>query len=114
MSYTNNLGNTLPKLNVNTKLPLIPGDFQLHSSQLEAKYMSRLNSSIQLNLPRNSPINSLNHMKSLHVSAPLSHPTTSRQSPYCTPSFPCLHVGTSVPKHDPQTSSASTSTHYCQ
>src|SRR5882724_10476151 len=75
MSYTNNLGNTLPKLNVNTKLLLIPSDFWLQNSQLEAKYTSRLNSSVQLDLPRNSPINSLDCMKSLHILAPIPSPS---------------------------------------
>jgi len=56
---TNNLDNTLPMLNVDTKIPLIPNDYQLRNSRLEATFMSRLNSSIWLNLPRNYPINSL-------------------------------------------------------
>src|SRR5882724_3293022 len=37
MSYTNNSDNTLLMLNVNTKLPLIPDDYQLRNSRLEAK-----------------------------------------------------------------------------
>jgi len=45
-SYTNNSGNTLLKLNINTKLLMIPGNFWLWNSQMEAKYTSRLNYSI--------------------------------------------------------------------
>src|SRR5882724_10805680 len=71
MSYTNNLDNTLPMLNVNTKLPLIPDNYQLWNSRLEAMFMSRLNSSIQHDLPRNYPINSLDCMKSLCFLAPI-------------------------------------------
>src|SRR5882724_4060246 len=71
MSYTNNLYNTLPMLNVNTKIPLIPNNYQLWNSRLEATFMSRLNNSIQLDLPRNYPINSLVCMKSLHSLAPI-------------------------------------------
>src|SRR5882724_2878034 len=70
-SYTNNLDNTLPMLNVNTKLLLIPDDYQLRNSRLEAKFMSRLNSSIQHDLLRSYPINSLVCMKSLHSLAPI-------------------------------------------
>jgi len=43
MSYTDNSDNTLLKLNIDTKVPLIPSDFQLWVSRLEAKYTSRLN-----------------------------------------------------------------------
>src|SRR5882724_6515638 len=46
MSYTNNLDNTLPMLNVDTKLPLIPNGYWLQNSRLEAMFMSRLNTSI--------------------------------------------------------------------
>src|SRR5882724_4725599 len=70
-SYTNNLDNTLPMLNVDTKLPLIPNDYWLWNSRLEATFTSRLNSSIQHNLPRSYLINSLDHMKSLHFLAPI-------------------------------------------
>src|SRR5882724_7207056 len=74
MSCTNNSDNTLLKLNVDTKLPLIPGDFWLQNSRLEAKHLLRLNSSIWLNPPRNYPINSLDHTKSLHSLAPTLSP----------------------------------------
>src|SRR5882724_7319691 len=70
-SYTNNSDNTLPMLNVDTKLPLIPDDYRLRISRLEAKCMSRLNFSVQHDLPRNYPINSLVRMKSLHSLAPI-------------------------------------------
>jgi len=46
MNYTMNYGNTLLKLNINTKLPLIPDDFWLQNSILVAIPTSRLNSSI--------------------------------------------------------------------
>src|SRR5882724_2691623 len=71
MSYTNNLDNTLPMLNVDTKLPLIPDDYRLQNSRLEATFMSRLNFSIRHDLRRSYPINSLVHMKSLHSLAPI-------------------------------------------
>src|SRR5882724_5165122 len=70
-SYTSNLDKTLPMLNINTKLPLIPDDSRLWNSRLEAKFMSRLNSSIQHDLPRSYLINSLVRMKSLHFLAPI-------------------------------------------
>src|SRR5882724_4984695 len=73
-SYTNNLDNTLPMLNVDTKLPLIPDDYQPQNSRLEAMLMSRLNSSVQHKPPRNYPINSLDHTKSLHFLAPIQSP----------------------------------------
>jgi len=75
MSYTNNSDNTLPMLNVNTKLPLIPDDYWLRNSRLEAKFMSRLNSSIWHDLPRNYLINSLDCTKSLHFLAPIPSPS---------------------------------------
>src|SRR5882724_347405 len=71
MSYTNNSDNTLPMLNVDTKLPLIPNDYRLWNSRLEATFMSRLNSSVQHDLRRSYPINSLVCMKSLHSLAPI-------------------------------------------
>src|SRR5882724_6366331 len=74
MSYTNNSDNTLPKLNVNTKLPLIPDNYRLWNSRLEATFMSRLNSSVQHDPPRNYPTNSLDHTKSLHFLAPIPSP----------------------------------------
>src|SRR5882672_11667580 len=70
-NYTTNYGNTLLKLNVNTKLPLITNDFRLRNSRLVATPTSRLNSSIQHNLPRSFPINSLDHTKSLHNPEPI-------------------------------------------
>src|SRR5882724_8824951 len=70
-SYTSNSDNTLLMLNVVTKLPLILNDYQLRNSKLEAKFMSRLNSSVQHDPPRNYLINSLDHMKSLHFLAPI-------------------------------------------
>src|SRR5882724_2887105 len=71
MSYTNNSGNTLPNLKINTKLLLIPTTFQPWNSRLVAKHTSRLNYFIQFNLPRNSLRNSLDQMKCLHVPAPI-------------------------------------------
>jgi len=73
-SYTNNSDNTLLKLNIDTKLLLIPDDFQLQISRLEATFMSRLNSSVQYDPPRNYLINSLDLMKSLHFLAPILSP----------------------------------------
>src|SRR5882724_5521695 len=70
-SYTSNLDNTLPMLNVDTKLPLIPDDHRPRNSRLEAKFTSRLNFSVQHDLPRNYLINSLACMKSLHSLAPI-------------------------------------------
>src|SRR5882724_9454791 len=70
-SYTNNSDNTLPVLNVDTKLTLIPDDYWLRNSRLEAMFMAKLNTSVQLDLPRNYSINSLVHMKSLHSLAPI-------------------------------------------
>src|SRR5882724_1088101 len=73
-SYTNNSDNTLSMLNINTKLLLIPDDYWLQNSRLGAKFMSRPNSSIQHDPPRNYPINSLDCMKSLHFLAPIPSP----------------------------------------
>src|SRR5882724_11327501 len=70
-SYTNNSDNTLPMLNVDTKLLLIPDDYQLQNSRLEATFMSRLNSSVQHDLLSSYPINSLVCTKSLHSLAPI-------------------------------------------
>src|SRR5882724_11990031 len=70
-SYTNNSDNTLPMLNIDTKLPLIPNNYQPRNSRLEAKFTSRLNFSIQHDLPRNYHINSLVRTKSLHSLAPI-------------------------------------------
>src|SRR5882724_9244283 len=70
-SYTSNSDNTLPMLNVDTKLPLISNNYRLWNSRLEAKFMSRLNSSIQHDLLRSYQINSLVHTKSLHSLAPI-------------------------------------------
>jgi len=39
---------------------------------------------------------------------PFNHPVTSEQSPHCTPGFPHLYVGTSMPKPDSKWSSTST------
>src|SRR5882724_7902157 len=71
MSYTNNSDNTMLMLNIDTKLLLIPNNYQLWNSRLEAMFTSRLNTSIQPNLPRNYLINSLVHTKSLHSLAPI-------------------------------------------
>src|SRR5882672_2555045 len=70
-NYTTNSSNTLLKLNVNTKLPLIPDNYWLQNSRLVAKLMSRLNYSVQHDLPRSFPINSLDCMKSLHDPVPI-------------------------------------------
>src|SRR5882724_4923577 len=70
-SCTNNFNSTSLKLNVDTKLPLIPDGFRPRNSKLVAKHMSRLNSSIRHDPPRNSQRNSLDHMKSLHDPAPI-------------------------------------------
>src|SRR5882672_741598 len=71
MNFIKNFGSTSLKLNVDTKIPLIPDDFQLQNSRLVATLTSRLNSSIQHDLPRSFPINSLDHTKSLHDPAPI-------------------------------------------
>src|SRR5882724_6921546 len=70
-SYTSNSDKTLPMLNLDTKLLLIPDDYRLRNSKLEAKFMSRLNYSIQHDLLRSYPINSLVCTKSLHSLAPI-------------------------------------------
>src|SRR5882724_3584300 len=70
-SCTNNFNSTSLKLNVDTKLPLIPDGFWPRNSKSVAKHTSRLNSSVQHNLPRNLQRNSLDHMKSLHAPAPI-------------------------------------------
>jgi len=62
------------KLIVNTKPLLISDDFWPWNSILEATYTSRLNSSVQHDPPRNSLINSLDHMKYLHSLAPITSP----------------------------------------
>src|SRR5882724_11477287 len=71
-SCTNNFNSTSLKLNVNTMFPQIPDGFQPQNSKLVVKHTSRLNSSIQHNPPRNFQRNSLDHMKSLHVPAPIA------------------------------------------
>src|SRR5882724_7124173 len=73
-SYTNNSDNTLLMLNVDTQIPLIPDDYWLWNSKLEAMFMSRLNLSIQHDPPRNYLINSLDLTKSLHSLAPTPSP----------------------------------------
>jgi len=45
-------------------------------------------------LPRNSPINSLDHTNPCMAWHPFNHPMTSGQSPCCTSSLPCFHAGT--------------------
>src|SRR5882724_5219795 len=64
-SYTNSSGSTLPKLNIDTKFLLISDDSWHQNSRLEATCILRLNFSIQPNPPRNYPISSLGHTKSL-------------------------------------------------
>src|SRR5882724_266689 len=71
MSCTNNFNSTSLKLNVDTKLPLIPNGFRPQNSKSVAKHMSKLNSSIRHDLPGNSQRNSLDHTKSLHDPAPI-------------------------------------------
>src|SRR5882724_12382032 len=71
MSCTNNFNSTWLKLNIDTKLPLIPDGFRPRNSKLVAKHTSRLNSSVRHGPPRNSQRNSLDCMKSLHVLAPI-------------------------------------------
>src|SRR5882724_7393211 len=70
-SCTNNFNSTSLKLNVNTKLPLIPDGFWPRNSKSVAKHTSRLNSSIQHDPPRNLQRNSLDCTKSLHDPAPI-------------------------------------------
>src|SRR5882724_13711674 len=70
-SCTNNFNSTSLKLNIDTKLLLIPDSFQPWNSKSVAKHTSRLNSSIQHDPPRNLWRNSLDHTKSLHVPAPI-------------------------------------------
>src|SRR5882724_255930 len=73
-SYTSNLGRTLLKLNINTKFLLTPDEFQLRNSRSETMCMSRPNSSIQSNPPRNYLISSLGCTKSLCSRAPTPSP----------------------------------------
>src|SRR5882724_11118095 len=113
MSYTNNLDNTLLKLNVDTKLLLIPNNFQLWNSRLEAKFTSRLNSSIQNDPPRNSLINSLDHTRSFHSLSPTLSPYDFQTVSVLYTQFSCLHVGTSNSKSDPQLHSTPTPANYC-
>jgi len=67
----NNFNSTSLKLNIDTKFPLIPDGFPPRNSKSVAKHMSRLNSSIPHNPPRNSQRNSLDRTKSLHDPAPI-------------------------------------------
>jgi len=98
-------------LNVDTKIPLIPNDYQLRNSRLEATFMSRLNSSIWLNLPRNYPINSLVPTNPCTPWHPFCHSLTSGHSPCCTPGISCLHVGTSNYESDSQSNSTHPTNH---
>src|SRR5882724_11370002 len=50
-SYTNNSDNTLPMLNIDTKLLLTPDDYWPQNSRLDSMFMSRLNSSVQHDPP---------------------------------------------------------------
>src|SRR5882672_3626694 len=70
-NFIRNFGSTSLKLNVDTKLPLIPDNFRLRNSRMVATLMSRLNSSVRHDLPRSFPINSLDRTKSLHDPAPI-------------------------------------------
>src|SRR5882724_3801189 len=70
-SCTNNFNSTSLKLNVDTKLLLIPEGFWPRNSKSVAKHMSKLNSSIRHDLPRTSQRNSLDRTKSLHDPAPI-------------------------------------------
>src|SRR5882724_3183417 len=69
--------------NVDTRHPLTPDDYRPRNSKLEAKYLSRLNISVQLGPRRNFQTSSLAHTKSLHTLAPIQSPydshTTSKQ-----------------------------------
>src|SRR5882724_5568517 len=69
--------------NVDTRHLLIPDDYRPRNSKWEAKYLSRLNISIQLGLRRTFQTSSLAHMKSFHTLAPIQSPydshTTSEQ-----------------------------------
>jgi len=65
MSYTNNSDNTLPMLNVDTKLLLIPDDYRSGIQDWKPSYV-KAQFSIRHDLRRNYPINSLVRMKSLH------------------------------------------------
>src|SRR5882672_4175334 len=71
MYFIKNFSSTFLKLNVNTKLLLIPDDYRLWNSRLVATLTSRLNSSVRHDLPRSFPINSLDRMKFLHDPAPI-------------------------------------------
>src|SRR5882724_13708029 len=70
-------------LNVDTRHLLTPDDYWPQKSKLEAKYLSRLNISVQLGPQRNFQTSSLARMKSLHTLAPIQSPydshTTSEQ-----------------------------------
>src|SRR5882672_8293346 len=70
-NFIKNFGSTSLKLNVDTKLPLIPDDYWLRNSRLVATLTSRLNSSVRHDLPGSFLINSLDHIKSLHDLAPI-------------------------------------------
>src|SRR5882724_10531167 len=69
--------------NVDTRHLLIPDDYRPRNSKLEAKYLSRLNISVQLGPRRKFQTSSLARMKYLHTLAPIQSPydshTTSEQ-----------------------------------
>src|SRR5882724_2585379 len=66
--------------NVDTRHLLIPDNYRPWNSKLEAKYLSRLNISVQLGLQRNFQTSSLAHMKSLHTLAPIQSPYDSHMT----------------------------------
>jgi len=63
-------------------------------------FMSRLNSSVWHNPPRDYLIIPWTIWNACTSGNPFSHSLTSRQSLHCKPSFPCLNVGTSNSKSD--------------
>src|SRR5882724_1974703 len=67
-------------LNVNTRHPLTPDDYWPRNSKLEAKYLSRLNISVQLGPQRNFQTSSWACTKSLHTLAPIQSPYDSHMT----------------------------------
>jgi len=97
MSYYQTLGQHIAMLNIGTKLLLIPDDYWLQNSRLEAMVLC------QGSIPYTQPSkklsdNSLDHMKSLHFLAPFHHSPTPDSLQAVTPVFHMLNVGTSNSK----------------
>jgi len=100
-SYTNNSDNTLPMLNIDTKLPLIPNKLPAPEFKIGSQVYVKAQFSIQHDLPRKLSYKFLGPYEILAL--PGTHSVTLRlpgQSPSCTPGIPHLNVGTSNPKSD--------------